>query len=372
MMLPFLISLCLALIPRVTAQWKYGPAPSTENSQVTWISEATGFDGPKVNPINASTWEWWYFDAVQVPTTSGEQAAVVISFYTGTADAFQLLAPYAELGYTSLALVQTAVTWPNGTTQFFVVNATEAMITAEGNGASGVFEEPGGRASFTGNADMSVYEVSFDAEEISGTVTLASTAPAHYPCGPAVAGQDMQIAPHVGWANAIPAAAATVQLVILGEAFEFTGIGYHDKNWGDKPFKSSVGTWYWGHGRLGDYTVAWFDFLTPDMKNEYVSAYWAKDNEMLTAQCGRTVVRPIGNNDLFPPVMGTAAPDGFSISVAYPEQNIQGVIDLTARGNIIAEGEGYTRWVGRFEGMHNGEILTGEGVFEQFSFLGSD
>lgn len=39
----------------------------------------------------------------------------------------------------------------------------------------------------------------------------------------------MQIAPHIGWANAIPDAHATIDLVVNDEALVFTGTGYHDK-----------------------------------------------------------------------------------------------------------------------------------------------
>jgi hypothetical protein len=54
-------------------------------------------------------------------------------------------------------------------------------------------------------------------------------APAHYPCGPAVAGQNMEVGPHIGWANAIPDAASTVELTINGTKLAFAGTGYHDK-----------------------------------------------------------------------------------------------------------------------------------------------
>lgn len=39
----------------------------------------------------------------------------------------------------------------------------------------------------------------------------------------------MQVAPHVGWANAVPDAQANVQLIVNGRPLNFTGIGYHDK-----------------------------------------------------------------------------------------------------------------------------------------------
>lgn len=54
----------------------------------------------------------------------------------------------------------------------------------------------------------------------------------HYPCGPKKAASSELVCPNVGWSNAIPAAKAKVDLTIGGEKLCFTGIGYHDKNWG--------------------------------------------------------------------------------------------------------------------------------------------
>jgi hypothetical protein len=61
-------------------------------------------------------------------------------------------------------------------------------------------------------------------------------APAHYPCGPAQAGQVMEIMPHVGWANAIPDAIASVDLTVNGTLIKFTGVGYHDSTLSFTPF----------------------------------------------------------------------------------------------------------------------------------------
>jgi hypothetical protein len=58
---------------------------------------------------------------------------------------------------------------------------------------------------------------------------LSQTAPGHYPCGPIAVGQDMQVAPHIGWANAVPDSVATVRLIVGGTKLSFSGAGYHDK-----------------------------------------------------------------------------------------------------------------------------------------------
>jgi hypothetical protein len=151
--------------------------PVPELSEVTWRSGAAGFDAPKISPVNATTWDWWYFDAVQSPAPEGERASVVVTFYTAVPTGFDLLGAFASAGYTSLTLVGTEVTWPNGTTETFLFNATEATVTVLGNGASGVWEAPVGTASFDGTPDMSSYRVDLHSPFVSGSITLRSVSP---------------------------------------------------------------------------------------------------------------------------------------------------------------------------------------------------
>lgn len=53
--------------------------------------------------------------------------------------------------------------------------------------------------------------------------------PGHYPCSPLVSGANELLMPHVGWANVMPAADATVSLKFDGRQLNFEGNGYHDK-----------------------------------------------------------------------------------------------------------------------------------------------
>jgi hypothetical protein len=154
--------------------------PAAELSDVTWRSSAAGFDAPKVSPVNATTWDWWYFDAIQSPAPEGERASVVVTFYTAVPTAFHLLGAFASAGYTSLTLVETEVSWPNGTTEMFLFNATEATVTVLGNGASGVWEAPAGTASFNGTPDLSSYRVDLHSPYVSGSITLRSVSPIAY------------------------------------------------------------------------------------------------------------------------------------------------------------------------------------------------
>jgi hypothetical protein len=49
-----------------------------------------------------------------------------------------------------------------------------------------------------------------------GSFELRSKAKAHYPCGAVGGGQSMQVAPHIGWANAVPDAGGEIDISMLG------------------------------------------------------------------------------------------------------------------------------------------------------------
>lgn len=78
----------------------------------------------------------------------------------------------------------------------------------------------------------------------------------------------------MGWANAIPNAVATVNLTIANlethaseEIAVTNGVGYHDKNWGDRSITKTIQAWSWGHARIGEYSVVWFDIIDQAEKN---------------------------------------------------------------------------------------------------------
>ncbi|KAJ7445613.1 hypothetical protein FB451DRAFT_1412642 [Mycena latifolia] len=168
---------------------------------------------------------------IDVATDPGSLASAVVVFYTTTATAFPFFPP-AD----TITLAQISVSFPNGTIFNTIVPADGATVTSEDNVSTGDWHNSGFSWTHTGD---SVYTVVIDAPDIGvkGNISLQSVAPTHYPCGPAVAGQNMEVGPNIGWSNAIPdAAAATVELTVGGtELTTFKGLGYHDKNWSNQP-----------------------------------------------------------------------------------------------------------------------------------------
>ncbi|KAJ7225045.1 hypothetical protein C8J57DRAFT_1440143 [Mycena rebaudengoi] len=285
-------------------------------SEVDFTSSTAGLDAPKVRPINASAIDWWYFDVVSTDPNSRASVVLVFSAVGGVPD-MPLRA-------------QATVSFPNGTltSTETVVPADRATVTTEGNGSSGDWH----RSGFTWrySAHSGAYDIFIDSQDLDmeGQIHFQPHAPAHYSCGSAVAGQNMVVAPNIGWANALPDAAATVDLTVGGTRLAFKGAGYHDKNWSPQPFGASAALWYWGHGRVGPYSIVWFDSL--DLNGtEYGSAYVAKDDTILVANCDLSSirVRPKGENATFPPGSNTGFPSGYHITL---DLGAEGVLEMDA------------------------------------------
>jgi hypothetical protein len=139
------------------------------NSIAQYVSGTSGLDGPKMSPeINATSFDWWYFDAV----AEDGLGAVVIVFYISTDLAFGV-PPLSALSASIFA------TFEDGSILSLPANilpniAEEATIITDGDGASGIWKGTG--FEFQGTADLSSYVVTIDAPllGVSGTLELTS------------------------------------------------------------------------------------------------------------------------------------------------------------------------------------------------------
>lgn len=212
---------------------------------------------------------------------------------------------------------------------------------------------------------------------IEGFFRIVSDAPAHGPGGPASPDADLQLMPHIGWANAIPDGCAEAAFTINGSLFTLSGRGYHDKNWGDQVFSDSVGSWYWGHARLGKYSIVWFDALD-QTGHRYTSSYVASNGKILVASHdgGDIHLRPFGAGTSYPPHISDNSPEGFHIIMSVPDL---GTINATVTTDQSILGafprSPYRRWAGRITGTvevgtveAGKEVISGVTSFEQFTF----
>ncbi|EKM52038.1 uncharacterized protein PHACADRAFT_262489 [Phanerochaete carnosa HHB-10118-sp] len=334
-------------------------APSTGLSNVQLTSGTSGLDAPKVLPINGSSFDWWYFDVVSADL----DYSLVLVFFAATANGLWDGIP--DIGTAVYASV--GITLPDGSSLNSEAAGSSLVVTTLGNGSNGTLNETGW--SWVGSPDLSSYRVVIDSPEtgVQGTVTFESTSPAHFPCAPATAsaGQPLVLgtAPF-GWANALPDANASVDIVINGTQVNFTGVGYHDQNWGPSTVDTVVKSWYWGHARLGPLAVVWFYVVSPD-GSEHVSSYISRNGEVLTASCSGMAVSMTGTDNNFPP----AQPAGFHIS-ARVEGEGQLEVDVMHKTVLTADPDVATyRWIGSVSGgFVNGTTWSGPALYEAFAF----
>ncbi|KAJ4155159.1 hypothetical protein LMH87_000416 [Akanthomyces muscarius] len=158
-----------------------------------------------------------------------------------------------------------SVTFANGTKFSTWINGTQTYdspIQTQSDQIWGDWSSTGFTFSGAGTDGLAKYIVEGcnPARGISGSMILDSIAPGHYPCGPDRAGEtEVPLPPGGGWSNVVPGGAATVNFTIHGSWLSFTGLGYHDHNWGKTKIPNPLKIWYWGHALLGPYVLVWFD-----------------------------------------------------------------------------------------------------------------
>ncbi|KAF3763475.1 hypothetical protein M406DRAFT_263100 [Cryphonectria parasitica EP155] len=335
----------------VTAEWTSSPS--------------TYLDGPKISgPANDTTYDWWYFDVVSAATN----ASTVVVIYNAGPDGF--INTYYD-GPLSASLTGT---FANGTAYNLDLPATGGVIDYDQDGISLVWEGAG--FSFVGSSlseSEATYVMTINSSDIGvqGTITWKSLAPAHYPCSLNEDGASEVIMPHIGWANAVPDATATVDLLFSdGTSLSFDdGIGYHDKNWGDQAFVDSASQWYWGHAHLGPYSIVWYDAL--DLAGqEYFAGYVAENGTVISASCATNavVVRPWGASSTYPPTLTTGIMQG--LGMQFDLGNGTTFVANVTTGTIIIDITGYNRARGTIEGgLDGGELYTGTALFEEFALI---
>ena len=166
--LAFVSALCASFVAAQTVT--FPNTITTGESTAQYISGASGLDGPKVTPsINATTYDWWYFDALSSDASMG----IVVVFYLSTDLGFPFVPPGSALS------VDIFATFEDGSLVFLPLSdipgdAGSATITTNGDGASGVWEGTGFQ--FQGAPDLSSYTVTIDNPTlgISGTLDLKS------------------------------------------------------------------------------------------------------------------------------------------------------------------------------------------------------
>jgi hypothetical protein len=178
-----------------------------------------------------------------------------------------------------------------------------------------------------------------------------------------------QLLPHLHWDNAVPDAQATVKLNINGTSFSITdGVGYHDKNWGDKSVITSPKYWDWGHAHLGSFSLVWYDLL--DYNNtEHTYAYVAKHGDIALASCAKNAVqiRQWGANTAYPPTFGISKAAG--LTARFDLGGGQVLVANLTKEQIVHDEIVYARALGSVTGGIEGQqVYKGRGHYEEYIY----
>lgn len=143
------------------------PTVVNKTSIAQFTSSSHGLDAPHVTPINASAWDWWYFDVI----SPDHLQSVVVVFYTAPETGF--LFDEAPVTNINLASINVGI---KGHETFFGSGmfANAAKVVSVSNGAAGRWEGSG--FEFVGSPDLKEYEIKIDSPEIGvkGTITFHS------------------------------------------------------------------------------------------------------------------------------------------------------------------------------------------------------
>lgn len=117
-----------------------------------FVSSASRLDAPKVVPINASAYDWWYFDAV----SDDAEESIVIVFYTASVGGFATGADPTTVDSLSIQ-----ARFRNGTSFQVSIPASSATIVTVEDGTTGEFKGTG--CGWTSTPDMARYLITVDA-----------------------------------------------------------------------------------------------------------------------------------------------------------------------------------------------------------------
>lgn len=181
------------------------------------------------------TFEWWYFDA-----HLDDGSTLVIVFYTKS------IYEAGHSGFCPFASFQ--LERPDGTYISKECPAALDQFTASKDGCDVVM----GPNYFKG--DLHTYTMHFEMDDIVADVAIEGTVPPWRPyTGLTVFGEHDEH--FFSWLPSVPQGTVTADIAVGGDKWHCTGIGYHDHNWGNASMQDVMHHWYWGRGKIGDYTV---------------------------------------------------------------------------------------------------------------------
>ncbi|KAL4757245.1 uncharacterized protein BDW70DRAFT_163722 [Aspergillus foveolatus] len=378
-MLPLLAAALLTIgeaSARYTANLpaKLTPGPVTAD-YITPSLDQSDLDSPKLSHSNASTFDWWHFDAIALENTN---ASVAITFSNGGPAGFPLSYPPTNnslpgngTGAAEAHLQEEQedhalwahlwITFPDGRQFHHSQRADSARLHGSGDSSVAIWHGVGG---WMGSEEGYEVEIGMQQPEkkvnVTGRISMERITPPHSLCSDA-ANFSTNLAlgnQGLGWVGILPDAIAHVDVSVNGEKLMFEGYGYHDKIWSSKPFTSSTKSLTRGRAHLGLYSLLWLSYTPSNSNAQIVSSFLSRDGTTVSAGCeaGSVRINP-----------GTEQTEGGPVSgfqIAFPGAQVSVATDMEESES----NGGHVRWVGRARGMLEGNEEEGGAIFERFEY----
>ncbi|MGW5655506.1 lipocalin-like domain-containing protein [Streptomyces humi] len=222
-----------------------GLTPGTVQQWEDGFRTAAANDDPDV-------FEWWYSDF-----TGDDGTVVSFTLSTRLDDGF-VPEPGEDRRKPKSAVI---VTDPDGTSH----GGTQEYDWSEFSAARDRCDVRLGPFTFTG--DLKTYRMRGHSGDVGVDLTLTGLVPPFRPGTGVIYFGDTD--DHFGWLCVVPSGTVTGSVTVNGKERSFTGHGYHDRNWGNRPFPYSVEHWRWGRGSVGPYSVIGADL---HLREQYGSA----------------------------------------------------------------------------------------------------
>ncbi|KAI9035916.1 uncharacterized protein KD926_002632 [Aspergillus affinis] len=340
------------LTPRSNENGPFNPASNITTRVFSYT------DG---RPINTpGNWEIWYFDFTSEDLTTAVDMAFNVtptnlSVPSNPTDAFLTFIVDIML--------------PNKTHFTREINPRKAVVSESRDISVGHFDDDKNHISWKSDVIFNRGSITIDMPDVDlkGHIEWEQVVPPHLPCGANERGGTYELVPHLWWINQGPDLKAKVEFEVAGEHISYSGIGYQDKNWVDLPLAAILGPWYWGHVRVGGYSLVWYELISK-FGGTYYSSYLARDGEILTANCANDTLKihPFDKNGVYLPPGEASLPAGFTISMDVPGDGRFTVNITNDVLFLLHRAPPARRWVGHASGgFENGDVSKGYGFWEQ-------
>ncbi|MGA2836468.1 MAG: hydroxyneurosporene dehydrogenase [Acidimicrobiales bacterium] len=180
------------------------------------------------------SYEWWYFDA-----HLDDGSALVIAFYTkNPMSPDRPLEPYVTVNLDRPGAVPLVVEDHSPAAQFEASHDHCDVRIGE----------------HTFRGDLRHYEIHVVHDDCVIDVELTSHVPSWRPATGHLLfeGRDEYV---FAWLPAVPQGTVSVAVTSGDSTEHFTGVGYHDHNWGDLAMNKLINHWYWGRAQAGPYSI---------------------------------------------------------------------------------------------------------------------